>query len=322
MGPPVLQLGENPIDKLGALCHHYLQTEGETAHTLTVVAAVYTTLVLRLMAAAESTRGCQIVIDHHPVGFWRVVIKGQKEFNHQYRINLALEGKLKPEFVHDHAAHSSSFNMSGGYDNRFFMAKLQGAVVGGPFFSPVGASAAKRYLRWLSRGFIQTEDGEMTQQKEDIGIAELNPMFEFPYCSPLRPDGGYHYYFMHKKRLHRLDNYAADTVSSHTRGLTDVERTTIQFPINNRPPQDGNTVPSDEEKAQVMERLRQVSPMSAHIYEIFGGDYGAIYNMPLEAAGERIIQVVDSYFTKKPMEWLTPDGAIQAGRFATIPTRF
>ncbi|CEL98346.1 unnamed protein product [Vitrella brassicaformis CCMP3155] len=129
---------------------------------------------------------------------------------------------------------------------------------------------------------------------------------------------------MEKDKLHRLDNYdALHTVSNHTRGFSDKGRSTVQFPIDDMAPDlDGHRVPSAEETALVKERLRQVAPRSADIFESFGGDYAAMTKMPIDEGCRHIIAVVEERLTKVPMEWLTPDGSVQAGRLPTTVSMF
>ncbi|CEM16708.1 unnamed protein product [Vitrella brassicaformis CCMP3155] len=188
------------------------------------------------------------------------------------------QSQLKEEFVHEHRENSASFNMGGGYTNRFYTAKLQGATMGGAFHNVRANGCAKRFLRCFRRGF--RHDG--SHENTDLGIAELPAMLEFTYGR----DNGFDFYYMDKHKLHRLDNYNAfHTVSNHTRGSSGRGRSTVQFPIEDMAPElDDHLVPTADEVAQVKERLRRVSPKSAEIFESFGGDYDAMTRMPIDEA--------------------------------------
>ncbi|CEL98345.1 unnamed protein product [Vitrella brassicaformis CCMP3155] len=105
------------IDQVGRVCDAYLHDKGETPLSLTVVAAAYTVLMPLLLSAAEGTEGCEVTVDAHPIGFYRVDVRGTEKHNHKNRIHVAVTGHLKDEFVHEHRENSASFNVGGGYTN-------------------------------------------------------------------------------------------------------------------------------------------------------------------------------------------------------------
>ncbi|CEM37131.1 unnamed protein product [Vitrella brassicaformis CCMP3155] len=105
------------VDQAGRVFDAYLHEKGETSLSLIVVAAGYCILMPWLMAAAESIEGCEVTVDAHTIGFYRVDIPGREKHNHKNRIHVAITGQCSlhgRSFINDGSGQVSHENVDLG----------------------------------------------------------------------------------------------------------------------------------------------------------------------------------------------------------------